>query len=194
MKSIASAALAALTLANGASAGVITVNFAEVGNDVVISYSGSFDTTGLTPLGTAPIGSFLTPSSGTFISGATFFTFYGGVFAEPFGTSGTVPGGASTGDPFILSAGVIGVDAGSFNTTAYVSGEPLAGTLTFANSTLLSLDIATTPAPQQFTSGNNTVFTNAGFADVTAVPLPASIVLLLSGIAGLGFVSRKRAA
>jgi len=195
MKNKACAAVAATLLAGSASAGVINVNFVEVGGDVVINYEGTFDTTGLTPLGVAPIGSLLTPSTGSFVSGATFFTVYEGAFAAPFGTSdNTIFGGFSTGDPFLLGAGVIGVDAGGFSTAPYVSGELLSGTLTLANSTFASLDIATTATPQQFTDGNNTVFTNAGFAQISTVPLPASIVLLLSGIAGLGFVSRKRAA
>ncbi len=118
----------------------ITALPVQSGADVVITYSGSVDLTGLTSLGGESIGASINPTDVKFfsadgISGDLYS--FGHVPGTPFGT-----GGDST--PNSVSGQNFGVNFATnlvYVPTGYISGTPLSGSMTFTGATLASLGI-----------------------------------------------------
>lgn len=178
-----------------------TVTFRQSGNDVVATGSGTLATSMLTSIGPGSAGTpSLVPSAALVLIGAgtpanvptsiflAFFTpasgFGPGSFA-PLGTSGT---GANVGmEPSALFL---------FVPVDYASGSQLSSTTTFANATLTSLGLglgsfAYSYAATQGGAVVDTFTVQIDFADA-AVPEPASLAMVGTGLLGLGVAARKR--
>ncbi|MGV3661329.1 MAG: autotransporter outer membrane beta-barrel domain-containing protein [Prosthecobacter sp.] len=131
----------ALFLMGQAQADII-IQGQEVGGNVVFTYAGSMDLTGLPAPGSPASFGQLSPSGRIAFADFAFTTWDGWDFA-PFDLNfgpGVGPDARPTtftGDTFAVLAqfGIIGVPVG------YVSGTPLAGTMTFAGETFASMGI-----------------------------------------------------
>lgn len=187
-------AMVALTTQAHAS---FTLDFEQVGANVVATGAGTIDTTGYMLNGSlSTVG--ITPSEPEFLVGnaaagyQTLNTF-GSFTAQPFG-----PGGSSNPTSSIGSAVGFGFYTGFFFTNlsldfiatpeSYVSGTALNNTTTWNNATFASLGLTVGtytynygPAADQF------VIVEVGTG--TAVPEPASWALVLGG---LGYVTLGR--
>lgn len=134
---------AQLTLLPNAAHADVTATGAEVGGNVVFSYSGSVDLTGFTAAGTTAAGNFVHPARAWFVSNPTgilpiaLYT-VSSVPAVPFGTGLASPAThLSSGDVFVIAPdiGQLGLPVG------YVSGASLAGSVTFTGATFASLGV-----------------------------------------------------
>ena len=172
-----------------------TVTFEQMGSNVVATGSGTIDLTGLSPNGPGFGGPGLDPNVGSVGTGPTALTsvnFYTG-FSGPtsFGPgSGAVPD-SGTGDQVAIygdvSVGLLVVPSN------YVSDTALSSTSTFDKATIASL--GATPGTYKWTWGtgaNADSFTLN--IEAVAMPEPASLPLLVMGLAGLGMVVRRRRA
>ena len=176
----------ALSAAGIARASTFTVTLAQVGPDVVATGSGTIDLTGLTSFGSAFSNNEMYPGHGILGVGPS------GMIDQYTGSSGPSsfgPGFASfpssaSGDHVDLEDFGLGIDVPQ----GYVSGASLAGSATFAGTTLGKLGV---------TSGTYT-WTWDGGADSfvlqipTFVPEPGAWALMLAGVGVLGV--RLRAA
>jgi hypothetical protein len=145
--------LAIATLLPAASRADIAIVIEEFADKVVVRYSGSLNTTSFTTIpdfwasevdptnsriyiadvGNSPAGAFET------VSGDPVTT-----NAGPFGTGASIATGVFSGDYFVITNFTLAYPNG------YVSGSPLAGSLTFAGATLETLGINRNLAPGYF--------------------------------------------
>ncbi|MCP5156689.1 MAG: hypothetical protein H6983_21105 [Ectothiorhodospiraceae bacterium] len=181
---------AALTIFVGAapSHAAVIFNASQSGPDVVFSFSGSLDLTGLSgPTFSCCSVSQINPQFGNF---GTFFGDYdrytGLLTAPAFGTGGLTATGLRTGD--ILNVNGPGL---AFNVQqGYVSGDALAGSFTFANATMASLGLTT--GNYVYTLPNDTITLSIPSFPSSEVPLPASLALMLTGLLALGGTAARR--
>jgi hypothetical protein len=173
----------------------VTIYMYQSGPDVVASYSGTVNLTGLTFSGFAtcsPTG-WLNPASTIICVGdGTLFDAYTGFTAIPgvLGSGGgTVDATSATGAGIALTSalGIIGVPPG------YVSGSALSGTSTWNGMTLSNLGLTNGTYIWSWTSDNVTVF--IGSAPTTSIPTLSefAVMFMASLIAMIGLWSiRKR--
>lgn len=137
-----------------------TVAIDEVGNDVIMEFSGSLNIDALTLLraGEALGGGGLGISTATFLSGPINSTFdvYGGAITAPtsFGTGMGLPNSSSEGSVF----GVIFQNAPPYELVVpanYSSGLLIFGSQTFANTTLAELGLVNGTYSYSWGSGAN---------------------------------------
>ena len=172
----------------------LVVNIDQVGNDVVVNFSGSADTRGMI----APTDgvSTLTLRPGNMAFGTSTVNVptsrFGGISnpsPSPYTGSAILSPSSGSGDRLgiLTSINLLVLPRG------YVSGTQLLGTNTFNNATLQSLSLTTGTHVWSWGSvanGNaDTLVMNIG---VTAVPEPSSMVLLSIGAAGLALMRRSR--
>lgn len=187
---MASAALLALP-----AQAVFTINVTQSGSDVVMSGSGSLNTTGLTPLstgGSCVVLGLIAPSIGQVCIGSTgTYDYYALTGPGSFGTGGITLGSSASGPELLISSAEIGIPSG------YTSGAPITNSVTFTGQTLSSLGVTpgssytwTLPAPS-----NDTVVLNVTAPQANPVPtlgeygmLALASLLAMSGIA----YARKR--
>lgn len=164
--------------------GAVTITFQQQGADVVASYSGSWDV--WTPmLGTDSIvntvagnGNFQALQGGPGSKSYMFTT----PMTQSLGSWTTIQTAASSfsGDPFGFNLG-----GDYFAPQGYTAGDPLSGSLTFADTDLVTMG---------FTPGEIGVFSGGGNTvtySVQAIPEPSSLFLI--GAAGLtGLIRRRR--
>jgi len=155
----------------------VIITAVESGSNVIFSYTGQLDLTGLSGPGFLDfsfLGSGIAPSAGSFISGGIYDTYqYSGAFI-PFGSGGTTLFGSFSGDGHIAIVNTsesqeIWVPPG------YVSGAPLSGSVTFAGD-FNSLGL--TPGSYITALPSDTITMNIG-----AAPVPAPLPLLGLGAA-----------
>ncbi len=179
--------LASFVLTPLTSRAIITFTFTEMSGDVIVTGSGSWaNTTGLTSAGsTGASTSLISPSSGFIVFGKSGgnVTSYSGatIVNSSFGTGNiNTSGSDATGDLFALgSGGSLGLSgaSGTFDSSITFSGETFSTMgINLGTRTLVTWD-----------GGNESVV-------VSAVPEPATVGLLLGGVAlfGVMFV-RSRA-
>jgi hypothetical protein len=188
---ISLAAILTMTLAAPAA---ITIQFAQVGNDVVATGLGSANITGLTNLTPDPLtGSQvnLEASSGNFRGGATGvnFTIYSGISGPANfgpGTSGNNIPTSVSGDYFGLTA----FNGRLFVPGGYVSGTALSNTATWTNRTLANLGLSPVGSSFTYTWGSGA---NADSLTVAVVPEPSSALLVGLGAVCVALMRRNRA-
>lgn len=175
--------------ASAADAGVFTTTFTQVGANVVAVGSGSFDLRGSPSFTNFPQENRIVSATGFFLFGSGNFDAYD--FASftgpgPFGTVGEVLATSWSGD----QVGIWTDASRIYVPTGYQSGDPLANSATWAGFTLEGLGL--TPGTFGYTFDGNTY--NVVVKDMAAIPLPAGLGLLLSALAGLGLLARRRTA
>jgi hypothetical protein len=165
-------------LSSSAHAGIV-INFAQVGNNVVASGSGSANVAGLTFLFTLNNSQInLDASSGNFRGGSTGVQYR--VYQGLSGPANFGPGTGSANLPTSSSGDYFGLTAfdGRLHLPAgYLSGTQLSNTTTWNNRTIANLGLA--PVGSTFTynwgSGANA---DSLTINITAVPEPSSALCL----------------
>ena len=169
------------------------VTFSQVGSDVVASGSGTIDINGLTFVTSGTSVPQVAPTFATEATGAA-----GGI-SEYSGASGPLSFGpgvitnATTG-----TGGLVGVQALTggpgfvFVPAGYASGAPLSDTATYAGQTLAALGLITGAYVYSFGSGVDADTFTVNVGGATPAPEPASLVLLGTGVLGLGCVAVQR--
>lgn len=175
------------------------VNISEQGNDVVYSFSGSLDLTG------QPRTDFNHGSVYALAFGGTDHSYVASLagwdFSRIFTASSTgqlysaqsvVNGGIRQGDDFGYFFD--GTRLELYYDQNYVSGDAISGSLTYQNQTYASLNLIE-GAEKLIDFGSDTISITVGTnaADISAVPLPASLPLVLAGMGVFGFLRRKQA-
>jgi hypothetical protein len=181
--------IVALAFADNARAASFTVDFEQVGVNVVATGSGFFDLTGLSYEDTTGTGNSIIPDRSVVIvsySSAPATDFYSATYSGPgsFGPGGTTNQSGS-GDPIWLnpSSDEIGVPQG------YASGTEINDGMTFDNATLASLGL--TAGVYNYTYGSAADQDYTVEIGVAATPLPAALPLFAGGLGMVGFLSRR---
>jgi hypothetical protein len=172
----------------------------QVGGDVVVTGSGTINLSALTLLGNGNIPALIVTAGAPDPAAAIFIgtpdsdptdTYSGFTGPTSFG-SGESLASSGSGDKVGLqqyAGDYLGVPEG------YVSGSVLSDTSTYDDATLASLGV--TPGTYIWTWGDGSdadSFTLDINAPATSAPEPASIALLATGLAALGFGRRRRKA
>lgn len=166
-------------------AGII-IDVSERSGDLVFSYSGNLDLTGMAQFGQDNNPRQLISSSqGVILSYNAPVDVYAVPALPTFGMKFLIDG-ITTGDDFaIFSNNYLGIKAG------FASGDSLNGTLTFTEASFSSAGL--------FTSGSFTSTLASGdfitlrINESSSVPTPATLALFGLGLAGLGWSRRKKA-
>ena len=171
------AALGFTTSSNAA----INITAQEISGDVVFQYSGTVNSTGFVVDG-GFTGSRVIPSIGEISNIFTNPRLHStdlvvtGSLGGPVSTSATF----STGDAFIIDNTYIGVGSG------YISGSPLAGTITFGSTTLAAMGISGETVTWNWGSGGS-----ADFAVFNVIPEPSAFAAIF-GVSALAVALRRR--
>jgi hypothetical protein len=170
--------------AEGADSGIV-IDITQVGDNVVATYSGSVDLSGLTLLGTAAPGGGIIPDLALVIFGAGGdVDEYGGLSGpKSFGTGGTTYVSSQSGDSFGLDGGADPSTGLLYVPEGYTSGTLLSGSATYDNQTFASLGLK--PGNYVYTWDSDPVTVNVG------IPEPSTWALMLLGFAGLGFAGYR---
>ena len=168
----------------------LIINVNEVGSDVVTTFSGSIDLSGLSlfQTGMAP-GGMGAEIPGIRSGDASYqqFTSYEGVTTVPT-AFGPGNGGWRVATSYIGDANVGPVGSKIYVPEGYVSENPLSATMTHSGWSFASLGL--TPGQYVWSWSSDSVELNIIDA---SVPEPGSIALLVVGLFGLGgYATRKR--
>jgi PEP-CTERM motif len=163
-------------------------------SNVITSASGTIDLTDLTNPGEAGDKGEVTGNFGKIIVGSTAITLvttYSEISGGPsqFGTGGLVLANSGSGQIFgVVDGTVLHVPLG------YVSGTELSGTDTYNNTTVAGLGFTTGTYTYTWGTGvdADSFVVNNGITP-SVVPVPSSLILMGSGLAGLvGYRWRRR--
>jgi len=184
------AAIAAVVFVAAPAQAVVTFTFAQVGNDVVLTSSGSLNLIGAASGGFYGVDGFVNPTAGSLAVGTSALVF-GYRLTSPAVTFGT--GGFVNGTPDLGSA--VGLQASALGTgfvyvpELYVSGSALIGSTTFESSTFASLGL--TAGTYNFSIPNDTIRLIVPGAVTGAVPESSTWAMMLLGFGGIGFAVRR---
>jgi PEP-CTERM motif len=191
-KAVLGAMTLAMALAAASANATVIIDITEVGGDVVVTASGSLDLTGATFVNSYPAYSpwiipggdnwYVAPGPGGPTEGWALTS-----FEVPFGTSLTFFSSPSSlsGDNFFIwgQAGAteqVGLPVG------YLSGSLISSGMVFNGATIAGFTLI--PGTYEFTLPNDTIILNIG----VGVPEPATLTLLGLGLAGIGFLRRRK--
>lgn len=169
------------------SKGAVTITAMEIGGDVIFSASGTIDLTDLGFVGTSTGLSGINPSGGNWKIGAPATVTSSDNYASIAGPSSFGSGGfagipdIALGDKF----GVLPVANRLDVPPGYVSGSPLAASMTYSGETFASLGI--TPGTYTWSWGFGA---NADSVTLNIVPEPARALLYLLGVGAV--LARRR--
>ena len=187
------AAIAAVVFVAAPAQAVVTLTFAQVGNDVVLTSSGSLNLTNAVFIGNIQASGFVNPSGGSLAVG-------GGISnigeahrltspAVTFGTGGFLDGTPDVGLLFGLQASTLGTGF-VYVPQGYVNGSALSGSTTFANRTFTSLGL--TAGTYNFSIPSDTITLIVPGTGAGAVPEPSTWAMMLIGFGGIGYSMRRR--
>jgi hypothetical protein len=164
----------------------VIINAAEVGGDVVFSYSGTIDLTGLgapTADGTANMNSAINPNFGAVLVGnGQVMDFWQGPYTFiPFGPGGFAAPSSEAGPGFSIYSDGFGIFDG------YVSNAFVSGSMSFNGASFASLGML--PGTYEATLPSDNVLLNIG--PVVNVPEPGTLALLAFGLLGYALLRRK---
>lgn len=217
MKSICAAIALSFSVTLPAAASVV-MNISEQGSDVVVTYDGSLDLTGMSPTGTGMTEQLALAGSSRWgddnddhivAVGAvqnwdyliiSEYSLSGSIFSA----DGDVRNGIQSGDDFAFESRILdGRQPWLFLAFShgYVSGDAISGSITFSNQTFASMNLIN-GGVLDINWGADSIRVNVGstpapvaaFAavDTTPVPLPASLPLVLGGLGLLGLTRRRK--
>ena len=161
-----------------------TLDFRQVGPNVVSTGSGTIDTTGLTlSFYTNVTAGTVDPSIGESIGGSSGdVIFYSGASGPTkFGTGGQTVATSGTGASLGVDSGLLVLPEN------YVSGSPVANSNTYAMQTLSTLGLTPGTYADTFGSGADA---DSFVVEVDAAPEPSSASLM--AVAAMGFLGRRR--
>jgi hypothetical protein len=183
-KTLILAAAIAGSLASAAGAAV-TIDIRQVGADVVATASGTLDLDGLTNYGATNNGRFVIGRLGVVAFGPyDQVDGYGGLTGPAeFGTGQIVNPAIWSGGAFAVN----GADGEVFVPPGFESGTAISDSETFFGHTLAKLGLEV--GRYVYTAPNDTIT-----VDISAVPEPASWVLMFGGIGLVGGMSRSAGA
>ena len=168
--------------------GQVTITVVESGSDLLMTATGSLNTTGLTSVGDTTYSPYLYPQNGAVITGASSAaaTYYSGAttFGGSFGTAGfTAADAGGTGDLVYVSGFYLGLPQ------SYIDGTSLTSTNTFTNKSFASLGLIEGTYVWTWPSDSITLVIGG-----SAVPEPASWAALCGviGLIATGFRRRPR--
>ncbi|MEE4121203.1 MAG: PEP-CTERM sorting domain-containing protein [Paracoccaceae bacterium] len=177
------------------SAVALTIDAVETGSDVIFTFSGDIDLTGLVDDGVGPTIPGVTPNIGemVFVPERQDLQFYNLSTApnpNVFGSGGTSPLPTSvTGDLFEITPLSLSGAPAALGVATTFTGGPISGSMTFAGSSFSSLGL--TEGTYVWTSVNDTFTLNIGDDGATVIPLPATLPLALAGLGLLALVRRR---
>lgn len=179
---------AAAAVTPGAAEAAITINIDQVGANVVVTGSGSFNTAGLPTPTTNSYSVVINPGRGAVLVGgqalsSRYITLSPTTVFGP-GNFFYFPDSAS-GQTF----GIYGQDGALFLPVGYVSGAALSGTSTYNNRTIALLGL--NAGVYTLSNANDSVTINIGQA-TPAVPEPATWGLMILGLGAVGYSLRRR--
>jgi hypothetical protein len=188
MKMLRGFAAAAVAMAfSGAAQAAIIFNIEEVGANVVMTGSGSLNTSGMNLTASSTASGYLYGSNGVLRVGSGNIGIYNGLTVwsgkDHFGSGTAYAASSNTGSAFGFNGlGLVYLPSG------YQSGSALSGTSTFNNKTLASM--ALNPGSYTFTVPQDTITVNV--IAPGAVPEPASWAMMLAGFGLIGAGLRRR--
>lgn len=182
-------AVAAASLASSTADAAIVFNIREVGSDVVVNASGSFNTAGA---GSASnlFESRINPSIGRINIGpnaGTALAITGFTGPDSFGPGSSVLATSYSGDYIYFIGGTQSTTLQKILALApdYISGAALNGNALFANQTFATLGV--NPGNYVWSANGDTVTIN-----ISAVPEPTTWGMMLLGFGIMGFALRHR--
>lgn len=185
------AVITLMVLAAGLANASVVINVTQAGPDVDVTATGSLDLTGATfdhaqpyTTGIIPGGSNWYVALGT-TPGMDWYQLTS--VSLPYGTSGVYFTSSSTSGDAISIWGESGIASLVGVSTGYTTGTPISADMVISGQTIAGMTLI--PGSYTFTIPSDTVILNiAG----TSVPEPSTWVLLLNGVAALGFSSYRR--